>query len=133
MDQNWDKIINFEDNIAWVKQAESKFLFLAFCLEIRRFNNFLDSIQQKFKTYLPIQLDGTCNGFQHLAFLVNKLDIFQHLNLDGKSKDKDIDPEDLYTFHSPSGMAIQLASKYRDEKDIIKKKEISKIKKYTVN
>lgn len=127
VDQNWDKIINFEDNIAWVKQAENKFLFLAFCLEIRRFDNFLNSTQQKFKTYLPIQLDGTCNGFQHLAFLANEVDIFQHLNLDGKNKDKDIDPEDLYTFFIQR-MAIQLASKYRDEKDIIKKERYNRLR-----
>jgi len=62
---------------------------------MKRFHSFLsqDSIHE-FKTYLPIQLDGTCNGFQHLALLSNETEIFGKLNLLESTKDND--PEDFY-------------------------------------
>lgn len=77
VNKNWDRIIYFENN-SIIDESENKFLFLAFCFEMRRFNNFLqnENITQ-FKTYLPIQLDGTCNGFQHLALLSNEVKIFE--------------------------------------------------------
>lgn len=85
------KIIDFE-NSGLVDQADKKFLFLAFCFEINRFNNFLNNKYiHEFKTYLPIQLDGTCNGFQHLAMLSNEIKLFgrgntARLNLSASKK-----------------------------------------------
>jgi len=49
---------------------------------MRRFENFLNNENiPQFKTYMPIQLDGTCKGFQHLAMLSNETKLFETLNL----------------------------------------------------
>ena len=63
----WDQTIDFENSYL-ISKADDKFIFLAFCLEMRRFNPlwYIENIHE-FKTYSPIQLDGTCYGFQHLA------------------------------------------------------------------
>ena len=94
VEDNWEKIIDFE-NSDLVGKAEEKFLFISFCIEMKRFNNFLNNEYiHEFKTYLPIQLDGTCNGFQHLALLSNETELFETLNLfEAKKSD---DPKDFY-------------------------------------
>jgi DNA-directed RNA polymerase len=78
-----------------VDKASDKFLFLAFCFEMNRLDNFLNNEHcHEFKTYLPIQLDGTCNGYQHLSMLANETRLFETLNLfEGTKKD---DPQDFY-------------------------------------
>lgn len=111
MDNNIDNIINYENSFL-LKSAEDKFLFLAFCIEMKRFNSFLiqDSIHE-FKTYLPIQLDGTCNGFQHLALLSNETEIFRKLNLQESTKDQD--PEDFYS-HVVDILSVHLEYKMKN-------------------
>ena len=110
---NWNDILNFE-NSSLVSEADEKFLFLSFCLELRRFDKFLLSDKKEFKTYLPIQLDGTCNGFQHLALMSNELDLFESLNLYDSNKDKD--PKDFYR-HLLNIVEGYLQLKYNECKD----------------
>lgn len=64
---------------------------------MKRFHEFYyNENYSTFHTYLPIQLDGTCNGFQHLALLSDEVDVFEELNLtEGSIYD---DPRDLYSF-----------------------------------
>jgi DNA-directed RNA polymerase len=60
-----------------------------------------DENQMTFHTHLPIQLDATCNGFQHMALLSNEDTLFKELNLVSKEKEKDYNetiPSDFYTF-----------------------------------
>jgi DNA-directed RNA polymerase len=83
---------------------------------MRRLDDFLQNGgHNSFITHLPIQLDGTCNGFQHLALLSNEIKIFKELNLDDKNKN--VDPSDFYSYFQDR-MNIYLASKLAEVKDI---------------
>lgn len=95
LDNNTKDIINYKNGILLTK-AKNKCLFLAFCMEYTRFVEFLQQDSLCFQTYLPIQLDATCNGFQHLALLSNETKIFKELNI-SKTSSKD-DPKDFYSF-----------------------------------
>lgn len=64
-------------------------------MEYRRLHScFSNQEVQYFNTYLPIQLDATCNGFQHMSLLSNEESLFKELNLvaDGDT------PKDFYNF-----------------------------------
>ena len=50
----------------------------------------------KFYTHLPIQLDASCNGSQHISLLTREIKVFEHLNLTS-STTKD-EPADFYTY-----------------------------------
>lgn len=92
IDKNWNDIIRL--NNEFILTAENKFSFLAFCLEAKRFDNFYYSCNSSvFSTYLPIQLDASCNGFQHLALLSDEVGLFEELNLSESDE-----PKDFYTF-----------------------------------
>lgn len=97
VDKNIDNIINYQNGILLTK-AKHKLLFLAFCIEFKRFYDFyIDENKTSFETSLPIQLDATCNGFQHMALLSNEDTLFQELNLT-KTNNNDNTPNDLYSF-----------------------------------
>lgn len=98
VDENLYNIRNFE-NGELISKAESKFMFISFCFEFNRWLDCLnDSNSTHFITYLPVQLDASCNGYQHISMLVQDIDLGKHLNLT-KSKRDDI-PNDFYSFIS---------------------------------
>jgi hypothetical protein len=95
IDDNIDDILNYGQS-SLLEKAKDKLLFLAFCIEFKRFYEFyIDENQMTFSTYLPIQLDATCNGFQHMALLSNEESLFKELNLQVSQKDG---PKDFYNF-----------------------------------
>jgi hypothetical protein len=92
---NYDDIINL--NMDLISKAENKFVFAAFCLNMKELHNNPNAI---IKT--PVFLDATCSGIQHLAALMKDIELGYHVNLVPKSKSKAkenilIDkPEDFY-------------------------------------
>lgn len=106
VDDNSDYILNFEYNDI-ISKAENKVCFLSFCFEYKRFISFLNSKEEMIlKTYLPIRLDASCNGYQHLSLLTKEVKLFNLLNL-GESTFDD-DPCDFYSHIS------DLLEKYMD-------------------
>ena len=94
INDNLEDILNY-DNGKLLSKAKDKLLFLAFCIEYKRYDEFKNNENTyEFHTYLPIQLDATCNGFQHLALLSNEDTLFKELNL---ISDNDT-PNDFYNF-----------------------------------
>jgi DNA-directed RNA polymerase len=66
-------------------------------MEYKRYVEFINNENAtRFLTYFPVQLDATCNGFQHLALLSNEEILFKELNL-RVDDDKEY-PKDFYNF-----------------------------------
>lgn len=94
VENNIKNILNYDNGIL-LSKAKDKLLFLSFCLEYKRYFDFYhDEDLETFYTYLPVQLDATCNGFQHMALLSNKTELFEELNLTTNSSQ----PKDFYNF-----------------------------------
>jgi DNA-dependent RNA polymerase len=98
VDDNVNGIINFRDGVL-ISKAENKLLFIAFCFEYNRLLNILSNNDiSYFESHLPIQLDATCNGYQHLSLLCLDYKLAKELNLT-KSTWNDL-PKDFYSFIS---------------------------------
>ena len=71
--------------------AKEKLLFLSAALELKGYydqpNNFISRI--------PIYLDATCSGLQHLASMTTDLNLANYVNLLKSSPDKE--PNDVYS------------------------------------
>ena len=115
MDNNLDQIIDFR-NGTLIKKSEKKLLFIAFCFEYNRFLKFLENEKDAFYTHLSIQLDGTCNGYQHLSLLSLDYNLAKELNLTKSSWNHE--PKDFYSFTS-----TRLISFFQDK---LKDNELSK-------
>lgn len=74
-------------------EADDPFQALAISCELRRYYN--SSNKQNFITQLPIYIDATCNGLQHLASMCSETNLAFYVNL-MKSTDLD-NPQDVYT------------------------------------
>ena len=96
VDDNSEKIINYE-NGELIQESENKFLFTAFCIEFKSWWEFFyHSFDTYFKTYFPIQLDASCNGFQHLVLLSGEVDLHNKLNLSESNYHNQ--PNDFYSY-----------------------------------
>ena len=95
VNENEENILNFRNGIL-IKEAESKLLFIAFCFEYANYHNSLFSSESSYISYFPIQLDATCNGYQHLSLLIGDEPLAGKLNL--ISGDQFSIPEDFYSF-----------------------------------
>jgi DNA-directed RNA polymerase len=79
----YDVAMNPYDN-TWWQDADEPFQFLAFCFEWSRWMDYgLECV-----SYLPVSMDGTCNGLQHLSALI--LDGSAPVNLTPGPKPQDI-------------------------------------------
>ena len=96
---------SFEDRIQWVLDnkenilkmdndfingAQNKLVFIAFCLTMKALKN-----NPKCLIKLPVFLDATCSGIQHLAALLRDENLGFHVNLN--KQNNFTKPEDLYT------------------------------------
>lgn len=96
VNENKEKLINFESGEI-IKKADNKLLFTAFCIEYKKWWDFYDNPREPyFNTYLPIQLDASCNGFQHLVLLSGESNLRKELNLTESDYSKD--PYDFYSY-----------------------------------
>lgn len=93
VNDNHENIMDFNNGIL-IQKAKNKLLFIAFCFEYRNYINSLKNSKTYFYTQLPIQLDATCNGYQHLAMLIGDEKLGIDLNL-GESTWKEL-PHDFY-------------------------------------
>lgn len=117
VNQNHENILNFR-NFKLIENAKSKLLFLAFCFEYELFEEAKKNNMAYYITYLPLQFDSTCNGFQHIALLTNDLKLAKELNLlESSDAEK---PKDFYS-HIAEKLKETLHNlvKYRKEKQAI--------------
>lgn len=87
----------------YINKAESKIQFVSFCLVMRRLNENPNAVVR-----LPVFLDATCSGLQHLAGLLRDFELGEKVNITPKEK-----PEDLY--ESLVEPINNLINKYGDE------------------
>jgi DNA-directed RNA polymerase len=95
IDNNLEDIINFNNGVL-LNKAENKIFFLSFCFEFKKYIQALNNKEAFFISNLPIQLDATCNGFQHLTLLVDDLALSKELNLNDSTWNDN--PKDFYHF-----------------------------------
>lgn len=108
-------------------------MFISGCFEIKRFIQFYYNTDLSvFKSYLPLQLDGTCNGFQHLSLLSEEVELFEQLNLSESNRDDD--PKDFYIFMLDK-IKTYMLSRILNEKDLslVEKSRINRLTKININ
>nr|AAD31445.1 RNA polymerase [Neurospora intermedia] len=89
VEQNLHKIIDIDNYEIW-READEPLLFLACALELKGYKE-----DPNFISHLPILMDATCNGLQHLSAMVNDFVLAEKVNL-LKSTEND-NPRDLYS------------------------------------
>jgi DNA-directed RNA polymerase len=90
VENNHQNILNMDLN--FILKASEPIIFIAFCFEYRNYINNPDN----FISRLPIMLDASCNGLQHLSAMVGENTIAKNVNL--LESDPNIRPNDFYQF-----------------------------------
>jgi DNA-directed RNA polymerase, mitochondrial len=91
VDANLDKIEDAAVNplgrmMAWWKEADSPFLFLAACIELFE----ALACGPQFVTHLPVSFDGSCSGLQHLSAMTRDENTAALVNLVAGEKPQDV-------------------------------------------
>ncbi|EGV32660.1 DNA-directed RNA polymerase bacteriophage type [Thiorhodococcus drewsii AZ1] len=73
----------------WRDVADKPMQFLAFCLAYRQWKQHPDA-----RIHLPVQIDGTCNGIQHIAALTGNRELAEAVNVLPRANDL---PADIYS------------------------------------
>lgn len=89
VDKQFNNIINAPDNDFWLS-ADEPVLFLACCLELKKYSK-----NPHFISTLPILLDATCNGLQHLSAIAHDLNLGERVNISPSTDDNT--PNDIYS------------------------------------
>jgi len=63
--------------------------FIAFCIALKNYE-----LDNNYLVKLPVFLDATCSGLQHLAAMLHDINLATHVNLLSKSENDDVN--DLY-------------------------------------
>lgn len=121
----------FEDRVAWVEenlmrilgvgfnprvdlwwtQADSPFLFLAACIELRNAYITTNGHPETYVSHLPVSFDGSCSGLQHLAAMTRCEDTAKLVNVSPTPK-----PSDVYqTVADKAKVVIEAVSNTDDE------------------
>jgi len=87
VDNNKDKIISLDKDL--INQSKEKLQFLSFCLTMKKLN-----VDKNCVVKMPIFLDATCSGLQHLAAMLKDSQIGALVNLISKSEDESV--SDIY-------------------------------------
>ena len=86
--KNKDKILKMDNE--FINGAENKLVFIAFCLTMRDLDKDPNCLIR-----IPVFLDATCNGLQHLAAIMRDKNLGSHVNLIKQNNFSK--PNDLYT------------------------------------
>jgi DNA-directed RNA polymerase len=92
------KIISLDKD--FINKANKKIQFTAFCMAIKNYE-----LDNNFLVKLPVFLDATCSGIQHLSAMLQDINLGANVNLLSKTEDEDVN--DLYqTFVDPINESI---------------------------
>lgn len=86
--KNYNKIINLDRDL--ILSADNPFIFSSFCLTMKELHN-----NPNYIVKIPVFLDATCNGMQHLAAMLQDLELGSKVNL--TSFNIDDKPKDFYS------------------------------------
>jgi|GEM_PF-1290246 len=104
---NLDKIINLDKK--FILKAKNLLLFTSFCLIMRELDK-----DPNYKIHMPIFLDATCSGIQHIAALIKDFESGKKVNLIPQKKSDTVG--DIYSdLLEPVNQAINLHGEINED------------------